>query len=187
MATPTTTPTNSATTTWQIDPVHSDVGFSVRHLMISTVKGRFTDVQGTLQYNETDPEKSSVDVTIGTASVDTRSDQRDTHLKSADFFDSEKYPNMTFRSTKVVRTSEGKGTVTGDLTIRGITQSVTLDAKREGRGKDPWGGERMGFSATTKVNREAFGLTWNQALETGGVVVGEEVKVSIEVECVKKQ
>src|SRR6185437_4015970 len=185
MATSTTTTANPITT-WQIDPVHSEVGFSVRHLMISTVKGRFTDVQGTLQYDETDPTRSNIEVRIAIASVDTRADQRDAHLRSADFFDAEHYPFMTFKSTRVERTGEGRGKVTGDLTIRGVTQSVTLDAKREGRGKDPWGGERLGFSATTVLNREAFGLTWNQALETGGVVVGEEVKVSIEVEWVKQ-
>jgi polyisoprenoid-binding protein YceI len=185
MATSTTTTANPITT-WQIDPVHSEVGFSVRHLMISTVKGRFTDVQGTLQYDETDPTRSNIEVRIAIASVDTRADQRDAHLRSADFFDAEHYPFMTFKSTRVERTGEGRGKVTGDLTIRGVTQSVTLDAKREGRGKDPWGGERLGFSATTVLNREAFGLTWNQALETGGVVVGDEVKVSIEVEWVKQ-
>jgi len=185
MATSTATTANPITT-WQIDPVHSEVGFSVRHLMISTVKGRFTDVQGTLQYDETDPTRSNIEVRIAIASVDTRADQRDAHLRSADFFDAEHYPFMTFKSTRLERTGEGRGKVTGDLTIRGVTQSVTLDAKREGRGKDPWGGERLGFSATTVLNREAFGLTWNQALETGGVVVGEEVKVSIEVEWVKQ-
>lgn len=185
MATPTTTKTGT-TTTWQIDPVHSEVGFSVRHLMISTVKGRFTDVQGTLEYNEADPTQSSVEVTIATASVDTRADQRDNHLRSADFFDSEHFPNITFRSTRVERTSSDTGRLTGELTIRGVTHPVTLNVKREGRGKDPWGGERLGYSATTIVDREKFGLTWNQALETGGVVVGDEVKVAIEVEWVKQ-
>ena len=185
MATSTTTKTGT-TSAWQIDPVHSEVGFSVRHLMISTVKGRFTDVKGTLQYNEADPTQSSVEVAIATASVDTRADQRDNHLRSADFFDSEHFPNITFRSTRVERTSPDTGRLTGDLTIRGVTHPVSLDVKREGRGKDPWGGERLGYSATTIVDREEFGLTWNQALETGGVVVGDEVKVTIEVEWVKQ-
>jgi len=171
--------------TWQIDPAHSLVEFAVRHLMISTVKGRFGDVAGTIQIDGNDPAKSVVDVTINVASIDTREPQRDTHLRSADFFDADRFPTLRFRSTRV---SGGPGQllVTGDLTIRDVTREVTLTVTPEGQGKDPWGGERAGYSAKTKINRSDFGLTWNQVLEAGGVVVGEEIKISIDVEFVKK-
>jgi polyisoprenoid-binding protein YceI len=174
-----------STTTWKIDPAHTNVEFSVRHLMIATVKGRFTDVSGTVKIDEADLSRSEIDVTINVASIDTREQQRDAHLRSADFFDVEKYPTMTFRSTRVEPGQDGRLTVVGDLTIRGITKPVTLDVTSEGRAKDPWGGERAGFSATTRINRTDFGLTWNQALETGGVLVGDEVKISLDVELVK--
>jgi polyisoprenoid-binding protein YceI len=171
--------------TWQIDPAHSLVEFAVRHLMISTVKGRFGDVAGTIQIDGNDPAKSVVDVTINVASIDTREPQRDTHLRSADFFDVDRFPTLRFRSTRV---SGGPGQllVTGDLTIRDVTREVTLTVTPEGQGKDPWGGERAGYSAKGKINRSDFGLTWNQVLEAGGVVVGEEIKISIDVEFVKQ-
>lgn len=171
--------------TWQIDPTHSHVEFAVRHLMISTVKGRFGDVSGTVQVDAADPAKAIVDVTINVASIDTREAQRDTHLRSTDFFDVERVPTMRFKSTRI-STAGDDLKVTGDLTIRDVTRQVTLTVTPEGQGKDPWGGERAGYSAKGKVNRSDFGLTWNQALETGGVVVGDEIKISIDVELVKQ-
>ena len=179
------TVTSPATTTWKIDPSHTHAEFAVRHLMISTVKGRFAEVQGTVRTDETDAAASQVDVTIGVSSIDTREPQRDAHLRSADFFDAGNFPQITFRSTRV----DGGGEsfkVTGDLTIRGTTREVVLDVTTEGRGKDPWGGERAGFSATTRIKRSEFGLTWNQLLEAGGVAVGDDVKISIDVELVKQ-
>ncbi len=179
------TPVSLAAGTWQIDPAHSHVEFAVRHLMISTVKGRFGDVSGTLEVNPADPAKSVVDVTINVTSIDTREAQRDTHLRSADFFDVERFPTMRFKSTRI----SGDGDdfkVIGDLTIRDITREVTLEVTSEGQGKDPWGNERAGYSAKGKINRADFGLTWNQALETGGVLVGNEIKISIDVEVIKQ-
>ena len=171
-------------TTWTIDPTHSSVEFSVRHLMISTVKGRFADVQGTVVLDEANPAASSADITVQVASIDTREPQRDTHLRSADFFDVEKYPKITFRSTPIDGTLEAFK-LNGDLTIHGVTRPVTLDVTHEGRGKDPWGNQRIGFSATGKIKRSDFGLTWNATLETGGFLVGDDVKISIDVEAVK--
>jgi polyisoprenoid-binding protein YceI len=172
-------------TTWKIDPAHTNVEFAVRHLMITTVKGRFTDVSGTLRSDDADLTTAELDVTIGTPSIDTREPQRDAHLRSADFFHVEKFPAIRFRSTRVERVSGDGYRLVGDLTIRDVTREVVLDATAEGRGKDPWGGERAGFSATTKINRSAFGLTWNQLLEAGGVAVGDEIKISIDAELVK--
>jgi polyisoprenoid-binding protein YceI len=174
-------------TTWQIDPAHTDVGFAVKHMMIATVKGRFADVNGTIAIDETDPSASSVEVSVSTASVDTRQAQRDEHLRSADFFDVENHPELTFRSRRVETVGNGKLKITGDLAIRGTTREVVLDATEEGRGKDPWGNERVGFSATTSIDRRDFGLTWNNALETGGVLVGNDVRISIDVEAVRAE
>ena len=182
-ATTTTTPTQ---TTWSIDPAHSHVEFAVKHLMISTVKGRFAVVHGTVLTDESDPTKGHVEVEIDADSIDTREAQRDAHLKSADFFDVEKFPKITFKSTRISDVDGDSLKLTGDLTIHGVTRPVTLDVTSEGRGKDPWGGERAGFSAKGKIKRSDFGLTWNQALETGGFVVGDEIKISLDVELVKK-
>jgi polyisoprenoid-binding protein YceI len=173
-------------TTWNVDAAHSNAEFSVRHLMISTVKGRFADVSGKVVTDEANPANSQVDVTIGVASIDTREAQRDGHLKSADFFDAEKFPTITFRSSRIDGALNGAFKVAGDLTIRGVSREVVLDVTAEGRGKDPWGGERAGYSATAKIKRSDFGLTWNQLLETGGVAVGDEIKISIDVELVKQ-
>ena len=173
------------TTTWKIDPSHTHAEFGVRHLMISTIKGRFGDVQGIVSIDEENASRGSVDVTIAVASIDTREPQRDAHLRSADFFDAEKFPQIRFKSTRI----EGGGdsfTIAGDLTIRGTTRPVVLDVTSEGRGKDPWGGNRAGFSATGRIKRSDFGLTWNQLLETGGVAVGDEVKITLDVELVKE-
>jgi polyisoprenoid-binding protein YceI len=175
----------TATTTWTIDSSHTQAEFAVRHLMISTVKGRFADVQGVVHTDESDPSRSRVEVTIAVPSIDTREPQRDAHLRSADFFDADSFPNITFRSTRVAGSGD-RFTVTGDLTIRGTTRPVVLDVIAEGRVTDPWGGERAGFSATTKIKRSDFGLTWNQLLEAGGVAVGDDVKISIDAELVRQ-
>jgi polyisoprenoid-binding protein YceI len=172
-------------TTWRVDSSHSLAEFAVRHLMISTVKGRFTEVNGTLTGDDTDPENASIEITIPVEGVDTREPRRDAHLRSADFFDAERYPAIHFRSTRIARTGRDQFAVSGDLTIRGTTRPVTLAVESGGRGKDPWGGERIGFSTSTTINRKDFGLHWNQALETGGVVVGNEVKISVELELVR--
>jgi polyisoprenoid-binding protein YceI len=179
-------PSAAGTTTWAIDNSHTLVEFSVRHLMISTVKGRFGEVSGKVIANEADPAQSQIDVTINVASIDTREAQRDAHLRSADFFDAENFPTLTFRGTRIAKGAGDDLTVTGDLTIRGTTREVTLDVTAEGRVKDPWGGERLGYSAKGKIKRSDYGLTWNLALETGGVVVGDDIKIAIEVELVKQ-
>ncbi len=174
------------TTTWNIDPVHSAAEFKVKHMMISNVKGQFTGLTGSLSLDEGDIAKSLVQATIEAASINTREPQRDAHLKSADFFDVEKFPTLTFKSTRVSRIGDGELQLTGDLTIHGVSREVVL--KVEGPSsptKDPWGGVRIGLSATTKINRKDFGLTWNTALETGGIVVGEEVAITLELELVK--
>ena len=172
-------------TTWNVDAAHTHVAFAVRHLMITTVRGRFGDVQGTVVTDDADATRSEVDVTIAAGSIDTREAQRDAHLRSADFFDVEKFPALTFKSTRVTDVHGDRFKLVGDLTMRGVTKEVTLDVSAEGRGKDPWGGERAGYSATTKVNRSDFGLTWNQVLETGGIAVGDEIKISLDLELVK--
>jgi polyisoprenoid-binding protein YceI len=183
-ATMTATTTAPTTTTWTVDASHAELGFAVRHLMISTVRGRFGAVTGAVTFDEQQPENSKIDVTIDVTSIDTRQEMRDNHLRSADFFDVENHPNIHFVSTKVDGDVNGDFQVTGDLTIRGTTRSVTLDVTNEGRGLDPWGNERVGISATGKIKRSDFGLTWNQALEAGGVAVGDEVKLSLDVELV---
>lgn len=183
-ATAETTPAAGTGTTWKLDPAHTTVEFSAKHLMITTVKGRITEVAGTILINEKEPEKSSVEVTLKASSLDTRTDQRDQHLRSADFLDAEKYPEIKFRSTRIKGDKESFK-LTGDLTIRGVTKPITLDVEFEGKSKDPWGGERVGFAANGKIDRRDFGLTWNQALETGGVLVGNDVKINLEVQAVK--
>lgn len=173
--------------TWEIDPAHTHVGFAVRHLMISTVKGRFADVQGVVRTDERDSGTAMVDVTIGAASIDTRQVERDTHLRSADFLHAARFPAITFRSRPIEGIPlEGDFRLVGDLTIRGITREVALAVSQQGRVTDPWGNERAGFSARTKIDRRDFGLTWNQALEAGGVLVGNEVRISAEVELVRQ-
>jgi polyisoprenoid-binding protein YceI len=172
-------------TTWKIDPAHSSVEFSVRHLMITTVRGRFTGVQGTVVNDSTDPSKSSVEVVIDPATIDTREPQRDAHLRSADFFDVEKFPTLTFRSTGIEGKPGEDFKLKGDLTIHGVTRRVVLDVQSEGQIKDAWGGLRSGFTATTKIKRSDFGLTWNQLLEAGGVTVSDEVKISLDVQVVR--
>lgn len=169
---------------YELDPSHTHVGFAVRHMMVSKVRGKFSDVRGTIEITD-EPLDSSVTVTVGLGSVDTRDEQRDEHLRSPDFFDVDSHPDMTFHSTSVTRLSDDRYRVDGDLTIRGVTKQVSLDTSFEGGLLDPYGNQRIGFSATGEINREDFGLTWNQALETGGVVVGKKVQIEIEAEATR--
>jgi polyisoprenoid-binding protein YceI len=172
--------------TWNIDTAHSAIHFSVRHMVVSKTRGRFTKFGGQLEFDPDNPEAAKVQVTIEPASVDTADSQRDGHLRSADFFDVEKFPTASFKSTRVEDLGGDKYRISGDLTIRGVTKPVSFDATYEGSGKDPWGGERAGFSGGTTIDRRQFGLEWNKALETGGVLVGEKVELSLEVEAVKQ-
>lgn len=171
--------------TYALDASHSQVGFSVRHLMVSKTKGRFADFAGTVHIAE-NPLESSVSVTIQANSIDTRDEQRDGHLRSGDFFDVEAWPTLTYESRSVRQAGEGRYILEGDLTVKGITQPVPLELTFEGGAVDPWGGVRLGFSAKAELDREAFGLTWNTALETGGVMVGKKVSIEIEAEAIKQ-
>jgi polyisoprenoid-binding protein YceI len=166
--------------------MHVEVGFAIRHLMISTVRGRFGSASGVVVFDPSNSATTKVDVTIDVASVDTRQEMRDNHLRSADFFDVANYPTMRFVGKRIEGDVTKKFRLVGDLTIRDITREVALDVANEGSTKDPWGNERVGFSATAKLNRGDFNLTWNQALEAGGVVVGEEVKLSIDAELIRQ-
>jgi polyisoprenoid-binding protein YceI len=172
--------------TWSIDASHANAQFSVKHMMVSNVRGAFSNITGTVELNDKDIAKSRVNVEIDASTIDTRNEKRDAHLKSDDFFDVTKYPTMTFKSTKVKRTGKGKLKITGDLTIRGVTRSVILDV--EGPTPEmtsPWGQTVRGVHATTKINRKDWGLTWNKALETGGLLVGEDVEITLDVELIK--
>ena len=180
-------PLAASADTWQIDPVHTTVGFTVRHMMISNVRGQFTKVAGTITAKDSDPASVKVEATIDSSSIDTRSADRDADLKSANFLDVAKYPTMTFKSKKIEPAGTGKWKMGGDLTLHGVTKEVTLEVEGPTAPiKDPYGNTRAGGSATTKINRKDFGLAWNKALEAGGAVVGNEVTVSIDVEAVKK-
>jgi polyisoprenoid-binding protein YceI len=181
----TTATATSTRTSWRIDPAHSLVEFAVRHMMISTVRGRFAGVKGTVVIHGDHPGTAQVEVEIDSHSIDTREPQRDAHLKSADFFDAEQYTTITFNSRGATDVQGDRFKLVGDLTVHGVTREVILDVTSGGRGKDPWGGERAGYSATTKINRSDFGLTWNQALETGGILVGDEIRISLDLELVK--
>jgi polyisoprenoid-binding protein YceI len=171
--------------TWNIDPVHSHVGFVVRHLMVSKVRGRFEQWGGALGFDEDDPSKTKVDIHIEAASIETKDAQRDTHLRSADFLDAATHPQLHFVSTGVDRIDDEHFRMHGNLTIRGTTHPVALQVEYLGRSKDPWGGERAGFSATTAISRKEWGLTWNAALETGGVLVADKVELELEVELIR--
>ena len=173
-----------ATSKWEFDPSHSSIEFWVRHLMVAKVRGRFGAWRGSLEFDEAEPTRGKVRVEIDANSIDTRDEARDKHLRSADFLDVETHPTIRFESTKV----EGEGKnyrVHGELTVRGHAEPVVLDVEYGGRVKDPWGSERVAFSARTSVDRKKYGLNWNQALETGGVLVGDEVEIEIEVEAVR--
>ena len=172
--------------TWAIDPVHSHVEFSVRHMMVSTVKGQFTNVAGAIQFDETRLATSSVTATIDTASVTTFNEMRDQHLRTNDFFNAERWPAITFTSTRIEPAGEGRWQVHGALTIRDVTRPVVLDTEYEGQGQDAYGKQRAGFTATTEINRKDFGVNWNAALETGGVALGDRVKITLHIAAVKR-
>ena len=178
--------TSAATTTWNIDPAHSAAEFKVKHMMISNVKGKFTGISGKLVLDESDSTRSTIDAEIPVATLSTQDDARDAHLKSADFFDAEKYPTLSFKSLSVRITGPGEHEVTGELTIHGVTKVVTFAVEGPSApGKDPWGNTRIGLSATAKINRKEFGLGWNAALETGGVLVGEDIAITLDTQFIK--
>jgi len=178
-------PASAGTTTYQIDPRHSSAGFGVTHLMISTVRGEFHGVTGTVVVDDSDVSKSTVNVTIDATSLDTREPDRDKHLKSEAFFDVAKYPTINFQSTKVERNNDGSLKITGDLTIRGITKTAVLTTTvPKAPIKDPWGLQRTAASASTRINRQDFGVAWNQKLDSGGVVVGDDVNITLDVEMI---
>jgi len=180
-------PSLAQSTLWQIDPAHSIAQFSVRHMMISNVKGEFSNVTGVVNLDEKDPTRSTVEVSIDTTTVNTHLAKRDAHLRSADFFDVEKYPTMTFRSKRIVAVGPGRYKLSGDLTIRGVTREVTFDIEGPTPAiKDPGGNLRVGAAATTKISRKDFGVAWNAPLESGGVLVGDDVTITVDVELVKK-
>lgn len=180
------TAASAQATDYDIDPTHTTVGFRVRHMMVSWTRGRFEKVEGKVRWDDAAPERSAIEVRIDAASVDTNLKQRDDHLRSADFLDAEKHPSLTFRSTGVEKTKDGYA-VAGELTIRGITRPVSLQISNFGpEVRDPWGNFRRGADATATVSRKAFGMTWNAALELGGVAVGDEVQISLEVELIRK-
>ncbi|HVC48526.1 MAG TPA: YceI family protein [Terracidiphilus sp.] len=182
----TTTAANATTTTWKIDPAHSAAEFKVKHMMISNVKGKFSGLSGTLTLKEGDLAGSTVEATIPVTTLSTGDEQRDAHLKSADFFDAEKYPVLSFKSVQVTPAGAGELEVTGELTMHGVTKAVAFAVEGPSApGKDPWGNLRVGLSAVTKINRKDFGLAWNAALETGGVLVGEDVTIMLDVQFIK--
>lgn len=190
-----TTVAKTGTTTWQLDPTHSSVEFAVKHMMMTTVRGRFKDVQATIMGNDAHPEQSQLQVVITVASIDTGSPDRDTHLRSADFFDAERFPTIVFRSTRLEgdpRPADAPAPVghrfrvTGDLQIRDTTMEIVLQCVFEGRGPDPWGKDRVGFTARGDIDRREWGLKWNQAIETGGVLVANKVSIEAEVQFVRQ-
>jgi len=179
-------PASETSSAWQLDPVHSLVEFSAKHLMVTTVKGRFKGVQGTIIVDEADPARSSVEVEIDAASLDTGQEMRDNHLRSADFLEVDKYATITFRSIRIEQLGDTHGLIFGNLTFRDVTREVVLDAQFTGRAKSPWGTEVMAFEATTTINRKDFGLNWNVALEAGGFLVGDTIKIEVAVEAIKQ-
>ncbi len=172
---------------WQLDNSHSEIQFSARHMMISKVRGIFETFSGDVNLNQENPEQTSVDVIVDVTSINTRDEQRDGHLKSPDFFDIEQYPNAHFVSTSVERTGDKTAKLHGDLTLRNVTKPIVLDVEYQGMAKSPWGATSAGFTASGTLNRKDWGLNWNQALETGGVLVGEEITLNIEVELIKQE
>lgn len=186
MTNTTTAPIQASTTTWNIDPAHSLAEFKVKHMMISNVKGQFSKLSGKMTFDDSDLKNSRVEVSAEAASIHTGDDQRDAHLKSADFFDVEKYPSLGFKSTGIRIVRDGELSVEGDLTIHGVTRKISFAVEGPTPpSKDPWGNTRIAVAATTKINRKDFGLTWNAALETGGILVGEDVAITLEVQFVK--
>lgn len=167
---------------WNIDTAHSSADFTIKHMMFAKVRGSIPNVSGTVNFDPANPGSSSVEATLEVASIVTGAEDRDNHLRSGDFFDVENYPTITFKSTKVEAKSDTQATVTGDLTIRDVTKVVVLDVEFLGTGSNPWGVDVAGFTASTKINREDFGLTWNQALEQGGVLVGKEAQIVLDIQ-----
>jgi polyisoprenoid-binding protein YceI len=184
-AVPSTPVSAGAAGIWAIDPAHAAIEFSVKHMMVSTVKGHFRGVTGLIEVNESNPALSSVTAAVDVATVDTGVAQRDEHLRSADFFDAERFPQITFRATNIEPDGDN-WKMTGDLTIRDVTRPVTFDVEFEGRVIDPWGNDRAGFTASAKINRRDFGVNWNGVIEAGGVVVSDAVKITLNVEFVKQ-
>ncbi len=172
---------------WQVDYSHSDIQFKVRHMMISSVRGRFEEFVAVIDFDPENMTSTAVEVTVPIKSINTRDEKRDGHLKSEDFFDVENHPNMVFKSTRIEQDDARNGRLIGDLTIRDVTKEITLDVEYAGTAKSPWGTTSAGFSATGKINRKEFGLNWNSALETGGVLVGDDVELTIELELVQEQ
>jgi polyisoprenoid-binding protein YceI len=180
------TAVSTGTSIWNIDPVHSTAQFKVKHMMISNVKGEFTKINGKLELDPSDITKSQVEASIDATTINTRDLDRDTHLKSADFLDVEKFPNISFKSTQISKKGEGELSVEGDLTMRGVARKVVLEVEGPSPAtKDPWGNTRIGLSATTRITRKDFGLNWNAVLEAGGILVGEEVAITLDVEFIK--
>lgn len=174
------------TTVWQLDPTHSSAEFAVRHMMVATVKGAFKSLSGRVELDEGNWENAQIEAEIDVASVDTGVADRDNHLRSPDFFDVAHHPKITFRSTAVAAVAADRGTIRGDLTIHGVTRPVTLEVEYLGEARDPWGNRRRGYAAETKLNRKDFGMTWNMVLDTGGVLVGDAIKVTLNIETVEK-
>jgi len=181
-----TTSTKTATRTWTIDPTHSIVEFAVKHFVVTTVKGRFRQFEGTLQVDEGHPESAVVSASIDVASIDTNEPSRDAHLRSDDFFNAEKYPKITFRSTRVEPVDDAHFKLVGELTLRDVTREVVLDGEYEGQVDDPWGGRRAAFTATTEISRKEFNVRWNQLIEGGGAVVSDNVKITLEIEAIRQ-
>lgn len=171
---------------WAVDPVHSSVEFAVKHMMVTTVRGRFAEFDAVVNFDESNPEASSVEAKISAASIDTRAPDRDAHLRSADFLDAEKFPYLTFKSTEIKPKGDDQYLISGNLTIRDVTKPIVLNTEFAGIGKSPWGNRVAALSAETKINRKDFGLEWNVGLETGGVLVGDEVKIHIDLELVEQ-
>lgn len=176
-----------ANSKWAVDATHSSIDFSVRHMMIANVKGTFHQFEAAVEADPQDLTTADIRFTVDLSSVDTRNADRDNHLKTADFFDVEQFPQLVFQSTSIAKKDEGEYAVTGDLTLHGVTKSETFTVTFEGQGKDPWGNEKAGFSAEGTINRSDYGLTWNSALETGGVLVGDKVKISLQIEAAKAE
>lgn len=176
-------------TLWKVDPAHTQIEFSVKHMMFTKVRGQFSDFEGTVEFDQESPQDSSVEVTIDASSIDTGVSDRDDHLRSGDFFDVENHRQIAFRSKSISGPIEegSEFQIVGDLTIRGVTREVTLDAVFHGTGTDPWGGTRVGFGAEIEIDRRDFDLTWNQALETGGILVGHDIDISLQVQAVLEE
>ena len=172
-------------TNWTLDPTHSEIAFSVKHMMISKVKGGFNKFDAKIVADPTDLTTAEIEFTIDIASIDTRNEDRDNHLRSADFFEVEKYPSLTFKATSIEKTDDDEYAVTGDVNLHGVTRQETFNITFEGQGKDPWGNEKAGFSGKTKIKRSNYNLTWNAALETGGVLVGDQITINLEIQAVK--